>query len=67
MQIDELVKRYYKIIIEKARTYSERNSCFNVDKVQLAAYFKQCDIDKILHEIDNIKRLNDLIFEVFFK
>ncbi len=67
MQIDLLVKKYYRLIIEKAKIYSEKNSCFNVIKTELASYFKKCDAEKILADVSNIQYLSSLIFEVTLK
>ncbi len=64
MQIDLLIRKYYLLIKEKARVYSEQNSCFHRKKIELASYFKECDVGKILNEVESIQHLSNLIFEV---
>lgn len=64
MQIDLFVKKYYKLIVEKAKIYSEKNSSFNINKTELASFFKKCDAGKILVDVSNIQYLSTLIFEV---
>ena len=64
MLIDLLIQKYYVLIKEKARLYSNKQSCFNVDKLQKSSFFKSLNNGQILKEIENIQYLHDMIIEV---
>ena len=48
MLIEELISKYYSYIKLKAKLYSNKSSCFNVEKGQIPKYFKNLLTNQML-------------------
>ena len=64
MLIDLFVQKYYKYILLKAKKFSNKSGCFNVEKNDLPYYFRNMNNIQLLYELENIMILEDAVFDV---
>jgi len=64
MLIDVFIQKYFRYILVKAKIFSNKSGCFNVDKNDLPHYFRNMNNTQLLMELETIMSLEDAIFDV---